>query len=120
MLRYRQTFTSKRQKNGSASREEDTIFNSNFSHLYTVFALGDAKISESVDRVHNEFFNGRRSRLELRLRFGSVTAHTPSEADNFDLQQYITRCYGSLTTINILFKNKDDRFRTIAADRPNA
>src|SRR5215469_15442621 len=35
-----------------------------------------------------------------------------SEADKFDLQQYITRCYGSLTTFNILFKNKDDQFRT--------
>ncbi len=119
MLRYRQTSTSKRQKNGSASREEDTIFNSNFSHLYTVFALGDAKISETVDRVRNEFFNGWRSRLELRLRFGSVTAHTPSEADKFDLQQYITRCYGSLTTLNIVFKNKEDQFRTSAVDRAN-
>ena len=35
-----------------------------------------------------------------------------SEADKFDLQQYVTRCYGSLTTFNILFKNKDDQFRT--------
>ena len=35
-----------------------------------------------------------------------------SEADKFDLQQYITRCYGSLTTFNILFKNKDEQFRT--------
>ena len=31
----------------------------------------------------------------------------------------ITRCYGSLTTFNILFKNKDDQFRTSAVDRPN-
>jgi hypothetical protein len=35
-----------------------------------------------------------------------------SEADTFDVQQYITRCYGSLTTFNILLKNKDDQFRT--------
>jgi hypothetical protein len=35
-----------------------------------------------------------------------------SDADKFDLQQYITRCYGSLPTFNILFKNKDDQFRT--------
>src|SRR5205823_14583121 len=43
-----------------------------------------------------------------------------SEADKFDLQQYITRCYGSLTTFNILFKNKDDQFRTSAVDRPDS
>ena len=42
-----------------------------------------------------------------------------SEADKIDLQQHITRCYGSLTTFNILFKNKDDQFRTGAVDRPN-
>jgi hypothetical protein len=35
-----------------------------------------------------------------------------SDADKFDMQQYITRCYGSLTTFNILFKNKDDQFKT--------
>jgi len=47
------------------------------------------------------------------LHFGRMTA------DKFDLQQYITRCYGSLTTFNIIFKNKDDQFRTSAVDRPN-
>ena len=40
-----------------------------------------------------------------------------SEGDKVELQQYITRCYGSLTTFNILFKSKDDQFRTGATDK---
>lgn len=34
-----------------------------------------------------------------------------SDADRIQLQQYVTRCYGSLTTFNVLFKNRDDGFR---------
>ena len=53
-------------------------------------------------------------------RICAACGNVMSEADKFDLQQYITRCYGSLTTFNILFKNKDDQFRTSAADKPNS
>ena len=52
-------------------------------------------------------------RNNLRVLEQKVNASDKlSEADKFDLHQYITRCYGSLTTFNILFKNKDDQFRT--------
>ena len=34
-----------------------------------------------------------------------------AEQDKIDLQQYITRCYGSLTTFNVLFKNNSQQFK---------
>lgn len=57
-------------------------------------------------------------RNNLRVLEQKVNASDKlSEAEKFDMQQYITRCYGSLTTFNVLFKNKEDQFSTSARER---
>jgi hypothetical protein len=42
-----------------------------------------------------------------------INSHpTLSEVEKVELQHYITRCYGSLTTFNVLFRTPEERFRS--------
>lgn len=55
-------------------------------------------------------------RDRLRVLEQKINASKLSEAEKVDLQQYVTKCYGSLTTFNALFRFREDQFSGAKSD----
>ncbi|PVW17069.1 hypothetical protein [Marixanthomonas spongiae] len=72
----------------------------------------DGNLSNKEIPIDSFFHKIVMLRDRLRVMEQKINSNKGLEdQDKVDLQQYITRCYGSLTTFNVLFKNKSQYFK---------
>jgi len=71
---------------------------------------GDKSLKEKEIPIETFFHKIVMIRDRVRVMEQRINASNLSDEEKVDLEQYITRIYGSLTTFNVLFKNKEDQF----------
>ncbi len=76
-----------------------------------IFKDAEGRVVKETDAA--AFFKKVTSvREKLRVLEQKLNNHPDLDhADKAELQGYLTRCYGSLTTFNFLFRDDDDRFK---------
>jgi len=76
-----------------------------------VLRPGKAGTQEKVVPIESFFRKIIAVREKLRVLEQRINAHPKlTDEDRLQLQEYITRIYGSLTTFNVLFADPADRF----------
>lgn len=71
---------------------------------------GDSNLKSSEIPIDTFFHKITMVRDRLRVMEQKINSSTLNEQEKIDLQQYITRSYGSLTSFNVLFKLKEHSF----------
>ena len=72
---------------------------------------GDTNLQSKELPIDSFFHKITMVRDRLRVMEQKINSSKQlDEQEKIDLQQYITRCYGSLTTFNVLFKLKSQQF----------
>jgi len=71
----------------------------------------DASLKDKEIPIDTFFHKIVMVRDRVRVMEQRINSSNLSDEEKVNLQQYITRIYGSLTTFNVLFKHKEDSFR---------
>ena len=76
-----------------------------------VLKPGDAQTQAKEIPLDSLFHKIVMIRDRLRVLEQRINAHDKlSDAEKIEMQQYVTRCYGSLTTFNLLFRDDREKF----------
>ncbi len=71
---------------------------------------GDTNLKSTEIPIDTFFHKITMVRDRLRVMEQKINSSNLEEQEKIDLQQYITRSYGSLTSFNVLFKLKSQQF----------
>jgi len=83
-----------------------------------VLKPGDSNLASKEIPIDTFFHKIVMLRDRLRVMEQKINASKElAEQDKIDLQQYITRCYGSLTSFNVFFKNNSQQFKGEGASK---
>ena len=76
-----------------------------------VLKPGDPSLKEKEVPIETFFHKIVMVRDRIRVMEQRINSSNLDPEEKINLQQYITRIYGSLTTFNILFKSKEHQFK---------
>jgi hypothetical protein len=95
----------------------DTELGDRWQNGELVLIPGKAGTAEKRIPIDSLFRKVVLIREKLRVLEQKINNHDKlDDNDRLQLQQYVTQCYGSLTTFNVLFKHKDDQFAGAGKD----
>ena len=78
-----------------------------------VLKPSDTNLQEKEIPLESFFHKIVMLRDRLRVLEAKINANTKlQEQEKVELQGYISKCYGTLTTFNVFFQNKADQFRS--------
>lgn len=75
-----------------------------------VLRPGEENLKEKEIPIETFFHKIVMVRDRLRVMEQRINSSNLSDEEKINLEQYLTRIYGSLTTFNVLFKYKEDNF----------